>query len=176
MICPEFQAWLDAGATGDQQSVARRHAAGCAHCAPRLATALRLDELLAEPLPGAPAGLTRQIMQRVRESGAPAAALTSRAVAPTGFRWRQFLADPAILFPGIAGGIAVAFALLAALPVTAGRIRPGLAALRRLGEDGAQSVTAAAPDAAAVPLAVVACATLACTAWFATRGPGIRAR
>lgn len=174
MTCTDFQAWLDTGAAAQQHAAASLHAADCARCARHWTVARHLDDLLAGALPPAPAGLASQVMQRVRESGAPAAVVT--ALPPTGFRWRQFLAEPAILFPGIAGGIAAGFALLAVLPVTAGRIRPGLAALRRLGADGAQSLTAAAPDGAAMPFAVLACAALACTAWFAARGPGIRAR
>jgi len=174
MNCAEFLSWLDTPAEAPQPRAAHAHAASCERCAQQWAAAQRIDELLAAPLPSARAGLAAQVLHRVRESGAPELQTTAVPVVPGESHWRQFLSEPAILFSGIAGCMGLAFALFAALPGTAARVRPGLAALRQLSLDGAQVLSGMTPDA--ILWTLLACAALAAAAWFATQGTTLRTR
>lgn len=175
MNCAEFLSWLDTH-SGSPRRAAYAHAASCTRCAQHLAAAHRVDELLVAPLPPAPAGLASQVLQRVRASGAPALPPAAAEFVPAGFRWREFLSEPAILFSGIAACMGLAFALLAALPATAVHVRPGWAALRQLSENGAQALSGMISRPDGMPLMLFACAALASTAWFATRAAGLRTR
>lgn len=176
MTCAEFLAWLDTGSAPAHQAAAHAHAVACMRCARGLAQARHLDELLAAPLPPARAGLAPEVMQRVRASGAPALQPAAWGIVPATSGWRAFLLEPAILFPGIAAGMALLFALLAVLPGTAARVRPGLVAFRHLSADGAHALSAMSSEPDAIPVMLLAGAALAGAAWFATRGTGLRAR
>lgn len=176
MNCAEFMAWLDSGARAPDLPAATHHTAGCAGCARRLATAHRIDELLATPLPHARTGLAQQIMLRVHESSAPGQQPGAQVLAASASRWQPLLAEPAVLFPALAAGLGILFALVVVFPGTARLFQPGIDTLRQLAWDGARCVSGMTPDLPVVTLSLLGCAALAGAAWFATQGPGFRSR
>lgn len=105
MKCSGFERWLDEGMPEAGAPPARGHTAQCDACARRLAAAVEMDALLAEPTE-APAEFTDRLMARVEATPRPAPRVSLPALIPDALPWWvRAAADPATALSFILAGL-----------------------------------------------------------------------